>query len=111
MELQIVTLIIEGLVGAAITYLGWKFKKIREAEEEIKLRERNFEELELLNTSLIIIRECHHYIERGFAPIYAKNTITEIYRKYHFLGGNGGIEELYHELMRLPYEKKVNFEK
>ena len=109
MELQIITLIIEGLVGAAITYLGWKFKKIREAEEEIKLRERNFEELDILTTRLIIIRECHHYIERGFAPIYAKNTITKIYQKYHFLGGNGGIEELYHELMRLPYEKKVNF--
>ena len=111
MKLQIITLIIEGLVGAAITYLGWKFKKIREAEEEIKLRERNFEELDILTTRLIIIRECHHHIERGFAPIYAKNTITEIYRKYHSLGGNGGIEELYNELMRLPYEKKVNFEK
>ena len=111
MELQFVTLAVEGLIGAGITYLTWKFKRIRETEEEIKRREKDFEELELLNTRLIIIRECHHYIERGFAPVYAKSTITEIFNKYHSLGGNGGIEELYHELVRLPYEKKVNFEK
>ena len=111
MELQILTLILEGVAGAAISYVGWKLKKIRKTEEEIKRREKDFEELELLNTRLIIIRECHRYIERGYASIYAKNSITEIYRKYHSLGGNGGIAELYHEFMKLPYEKKVTLEK
>ena len=82
MELQILALIFEGLVGAAVSYVGWKLKKIRETEEEMKQREKDFEELELLNTRMILIRECNRYIEKGFAPIYARSSIADIYRKF-----------------------------
>ena len=102
MELQILTLILEGIAGAAISYVGWKLKKIRESEEEIKRREKDFEELELLNTKMILIRECNRYIDKGFAPVYAKSSIADIWNKYHLLGGNGGIESLYLEFRGLP---------
>lgn len=102
MELQILTLVIEGIAGAAISYVGWKLKKIRETEEAIKRREKGFEELELLNTRMVLIRECNHYIDKGFAPVYAKSSITDIYNKYHSLGGNGGIESLFREFKELP---------
>lgn len=102
MELQILTLVLEGVAGAAISYVGWKLKKIRETEEKIKRREKDFEELELLNTRMVLIRECNHYIEKGFAPVYAKSSIADIWNKYHSLGGNGGIESLYFEFSELP---------
>ena len=102
MELQILTLVLEGIVGAAISYVGWKLKKIREAEEEIKRREKYFEELQLLSTKMILIRECNRYIDKGFAPVYAKSSIADIWNKYHSLGGNGGIESLYLEFKELP---------
>ena len=102
MELQILTLAIEGIVGAAISYVGWKLKKIRETEEEIKRREKKFEELEMLNTQLNLIRECYHYLEKGYAPVYARATVTKLYEIYHSVGGNGGIEGLYLEFLRLP---------
>ena len=102
MELQVLTLILEGIAGAAISYVGWKLKKIRETEEELKRREKDFEELELSNTRMLLIRECYHYIEKGFAPVYARSSIADIYKKYHHLGGNGGIEGLYLEFLELP---------
>ena len=102
MELQILTLVCEGIVGAAISYVGWKLKKSRETEKEIQQREKDFEELELLNTRMNLIRECNRYIDKGFAPVYAKSSIADIYRKYHSLGGNGGIESLYLDFKELP---------
>ena len=51
---------------------------------------------------MILIRECNRYIDKGFAPVYAKSSIADIYRKYHSLGVNGGIESLYLEFKEFP---------
>ena len=95
----------EGLISAALGYAGWKLKKIRETEKEIQQKEKDFEELELLNTRMNLIRECNHYIEKGFAPVYARTSITAIYEKYHALGGNGGIEGLFTDFKNLPVKE------
>lgn len=92
-------------MSAVLGYASWKLKKIREVEEERKKREKDFEELELLNTRMTIIRECNHYIDKGFAPLYARTSVAAIFDKYHTLGGNGGIEGLYHEFLKLPLKE------
>ena len=107
MELQILTLVIEGIIGAGISFLGWRLKKVRDIEEELKRREQLFEEMEMLNTRLNLIRECHHYVEKGFAPVYARATVVALYRAYHSVGGNGGIEGIYKDFLDLPTMEAV----
>lgn len=34
-----------------------------------------------------IISACDHYLEKGFAPVYARENITSMYDAYHSLGG------------------------
>ena len=58
--------------------------------------------MELLNTRMNLIRECNRYIDKGFAPVYARTSIADIYKTYHDLGGNGGIESLYLRVLELP---------
>lgn len=105
MELQIIAIAIEGIVGAVMSYLGYKLKKIHSAEQEHKRQEQKFKKLELLNTRMILIREINHYLERGFAPLYARTAVIEMYEEYHDLGGNGGIEEHYSNFLKLPLDK------
>ena len=101
-HLQIFTIILEGVVGLAVSYVGWKIKKIRESEKELAERKKRESHLELLNTKMILIREIEHYKEKGFAPVYAQATISEMYQDYHRLGGNGGLEKLFLEFKNLP---------
>lgn len=106
MELQILTLIIEGIVGAVISYFGWKLKKHYNAEKRKAEENKNFKELALINTRLILIREMHHYLDdKGFAPLYALSAVVDSYNLYHELGGNGGIGMLYQQFIKLPHKE------
>ena len=102
LELQILMLGIEGVIGAGISFLSWKLKKIRAVEEELQRREKHFEEMEMLNTRMNLIRECNHYLEKGFAPVYARATVVALYNAYKAVGGNGGIEGLFKDFYNLP---------
>ena len=90
-----------------VSYVGWKIKKIRETEKELAERKKRESHLEMLNTKMILIREIEHYKDKGFAPIYAQSTIAEMYRDYHELGGNGGIEKLFLEFRNLPTSEAI----
>lgn len=107
MELQIITLIIEGLVGALISYFGWKIKQHYELEKQRAEEIKKFKDLELRNTRMILIREMHHYLDdKGFAPLYALSAVVDSYKLYHELGGNGGIETLYQQFLKLPHKER-----
>lgn len=49
-----------------------------------------------------IIRDYDKYMERGYVPIYARESILSMYEAYHALGGNGTITQLIEELKELP---------
>jgi hypothetical protein len=49
-----------------------------------------------------IIKEYTYRLEKGFCPIYAKQSAREMYDKYHALGGNGTITNLVSEIEGLP---------
>ena len=52
-----------------------------------------------------IIRSYEKYIEKGYCPIYAKESLTRAYDAYHALGGNDVATGLYNEIMALQTEK------
>ena len=49
-----------------------------------------------------IIQAYDKYMERGWMPIYAMESVNEMYEDYHALGGNGTITGLVEQLRRLP---------
>lgn len=49
-----------------------------------------------------LIQLCNHYEEKGWAPFYAVENITNMYNAYHDLGGNGAITQMYERFLALP---------
>ena len=45
-----------------------------------------------------------HYMERGSAPIYARENFENMYRRYHNLGQNGVMDDYYKRFMEIPTE-------
>lgn len=87
------------LLGGILAYLVSRFRG------GIK-RERALQEglLCLLRGKLIDYHE--KYMERGYCPIYAKESAKRSYEAYHALGGNGIITKLYDDLMSLPESER-----
>lgn len=56
---------------------------------------------------LEIVRSYNEYTEKGYCPIYAKESLTRGYRDYHSLGGNDVATSLYEKIMQLPTEPSV----
>jgi hypothetical protein len=49
-----------------------------------------------------IVDKYNHYIEKGVWPIYARESMLEMYAEYKALGGNGAIDSLIADLDELP---------
>lgn len=49
-----------------------------------------------------IIRSHDKYVERGYCPIYAKESMERAYNAYHALKGNDVATQMYHETIALP---------
>ena len=53
-----------------------------------------------------IVTSYNRYSEKGFCPIYAKESMKKVYKAYHNLGGNDVATELYSKVLKMPEEKK-----
>lgn len=53
-----------------------------------------------------IVRDFNKYSEKGFCPIYAKETIKRAYAAYKALDGNDVAKELYTKILEMPEEEK-----
>nr|WP_302591400.1 hypothetical protein [uncultured Marvinbryantia sp.] len=53
-----------------------------------------------------IVENYNKYTDRGYCPIYAKESIKKVYTAYHNLGGNDVATELYHKLLAMPEEPR-----
>lgn len=97
---------LEWLFTAVLAVLSWLFKEMREqlAEEQIK-NEAIAEGVEsLLRES--IVSNYNRYTERGYCPIYAKESIKKVYKAYHNLGGNDVATELYTKVLKMAEAPK-----
>ena len=52
-----------------------------------------------------IVANYNRYADKGFCPIYAKDSIKRVYHAYHDLGGNDVATELYKKLIAMPAER------
>lgn len=87
--------IINVVAGAIITYLWTKLRQSKKENDAIKagvqalLRDR-------------IIQHYNHYTEKGWMPIYARQSLEACYISYEALGENGVIDGLMEQLRELP---------
>lgn len=107
-SLQLAISGVSALMSGIIAYFGWKLKK-RDAEREKKTESRIAEHNALCTGMQAILRNgiiqaYNHRCEKGWAPFYEVENVTNMYMAYHDLGGNGAVTEIYHKFMNLPQQ-------
>lgn len=58
----------------------------------------------LLRASMI--NDYNKWLEKGYAPIYAKENFENCWKQYHALGKNGVMDDLHNKFLELPTNQK-----
>lgn len=95
---QILCLIgIPSIFTAIVAYLMGKvvggFKRMEALERGVQaiLRDR-------------LYQSYHHFTEKGYAPLYARENFENMYQQYHTLGKNGVMDDVHEKFFELPSE-------
>lgn len=93
---------LEWLFTAVLAVLSWLFKEMRSQLAEEKVKNEAIAEgvQSLLRES--IVTNYNRYTDRGYCPIYAKESLKKVYSAYHNLGGNDVATELYNKVLKMP---------
>lgn len=90
-----------------------KLKPIVEDIEELRTYIRKIENKERQDLTLIIasyrfrlVQLCKIYIKQGYMTQDQYDQLTEFYKLYHSLGGNGQAKEYYEKTMELEIRSK-----
>ena len=96
---------LEWLFTAVLAVLSWLFKLMRDQLRQEQDRNKAIAEgvQSLLRES--IVNNYNRYSDRGYCPIYAKESVKRVYQAYHGLGGNDVATELYNKLLKMPEER------
>lgn len=101
---MIVLAILTLLFGSGVLVTVFKCISAR-----IKANELKTEAVQLGVQALLRDRLIHEYnkaLDRGYAPIYAKENFENMWLQYHNLGKNGVMDEIHKEYMAFPTEKR-----
>lgn len=52
-----------------------------------------------------IVTNYNRYLDKGYCPIYAKESLKKVYKAYHDLGGNDVATSLYKKILEMPEER------
>lgn len=97
---------LEWLFTAVLAVLSWLFKLMRDQLKQEQAKNEAIAEgvQALLRES--IVTSYNKHLDRGFCPIYAKESIKKVYKAYHNLGGNDVATSLYKKVLEMPEESK-----
>lgn len=97
---------LKALFGGSIGLFGWwGKKKIKDLECKIKEQELIKGGVQALLRN-DIMQQYEYWIEKQYFPTYARDTVQNMYDKYHGLGENGVIDGLIKKLFELPTERE-----
>ena len=85
------------MLGLAFGYL---FRKLEKQQAESRAVGVGVQSLLREN----IVANYNKYQEKGYCPIYAKESISHVYEAYHNLGGNDVATRLYQSVLEMPEE-------
>lgn len=82
--------------------LLYGFKKYNERQKDSELKQKAIENglKSLLRDR--IVQSCVHYMKQGNVLIEDMDNITQLYKAYKDLGGNGAVEAIYNKFLSLP---------
>ena len=97
---------LEWLFTAIIAVLSWLFRSLR-----VQLREEHDRNEAIAAGVQALLRESivngyNRYSDKGYCPIYAKESIKRVYSSYHDLGGNDVATELYSKILKMPESRE-----
>lgn len=97
---------LEWLFTGILAILSWLVKLLRDQIQAEQTKNEAIAEgvQSLLRES--IVSNYNRYSDRGYCPIYAKESMKKVYKAYHNLGGNDVATELYTKVLKMPEEKK-----
>lgn len=97
---------VEWLFAIISCVLGGLYKDVRNRLKEEQVKSTAVAEgvQSLLRES--IVQNYNKYQDRGYCPIYAKESLKRAYAAYHNLGGNDVATKLYNTLLDMPEEKE-----
>lgn len=93
---------VKWLFAIALAGLSWGYRTI---SVQLKLERQKNDAIAQGVQSLLresIVGNYNKYSDKGFCPIYAKESIKKVYAAYHGLGGNDVATELYNKILRMP---------
>lgn len=90
----------------ALLTLAWRTVSARLKAEQAKNEAIAEGVQSLLRES--IVTNYNRYHDKGFCPIYARESLKKVFESYKRLGGNSVAEGLYHKLMEMPTEEVNN---
>jgi len=95
---------VEWLVTLCIAGLSWAYRTLLKRQKEDRAKSEAIAEgvQSLLRES--IVSNYNRYHDKGYCPIYAKESIKKVYQSYHDLGGNDVATGLYKELLEMQTE-------
>lgn len=101
MSERILDWLVPFLCGLAASLVVSALSIVRRSGRRARLLEDGVESL----LRLEIVRSYNEYTEKGYCPIYAKESLSRAYNDYHLLGGNDVATRLYDRIMLLPTEE------
>ena len=98
---------VKWLFAACIAVLTFAWRSVlTKLKEEQKKNEAIAEGVQsLLRES--IVANYNRYHDKGYCPIYAKESLRKVFESYSKLGGNSVAAELYDKLLKMPTEPEV----
>lgn len=94
------------VIAACVGYLVTCLRKYR---EDAKNLERDNEILKQGFQAMLraqMIAEYNRFSEKGYAPIWSKDSFEALYAAYHRCGANGVMTDIYTRFMALPTTPK-----
>lgn len=93
---------LEWIFTSVLAVLSWLFRSLR-----VQLREEHDRNEAIAAGVQALLRESivngyNRYSDKGYCPIYAKESIKRVYSSYHNLGGNDVATELYSKILKMP---------
>lgn len=97
---------LEWLFAALLALLGYGYRTVsaRLKEEQARNEAVSNGVQALLRES--IVASYNKAVDKGYMPIYAKESIKKAYKAYHDLGGNDVASELYTKMLKMEEEVK-----
>lgn len=97
---------IDWLFGLLAAVLGLGYRSV-----SAKLKKEQARNVAIADGVQALLRESivsnyNKYLDKGFCPIYAKESIKRVYAAYHALGGNDVAAKLYDKLLSMDEEPK-----